>query len=145
MGTLKLTDVSGVGAVTAGKLEALGVGSVVELARTPTERVAEITGFPESRAGSIIQAAAALAGQPAPAGEAPEKKAAGKKKDKKKGKKGGAKKDKKKGRKGGAEKGKKSDSKKGKKKGKKGSAKKDRKKDSKKKGGKKDKKKGKKK
>ena len=50
----------GVGAVTASRLEIAGIDSVAKLAKAEVEHVVLASGFPASRAGKVIAAAAEL-------------------------------------------------------------------------------------
>jgi predicted RecB family nuclease len=57
MNEAELTAVRGVGRITAAKLESAGIRSVRDLAQTPVGRIAEISGFPETRSAAIRVAA----------------------------------------------------------------------------------------
>ena len=95
----ELTEVRGVGSITAKKLEQAGISKVSALVSASLDELSEITGFPSSRAAAVQNAARELLEtlrltEPSP--DAVSKKKSKKKKDKDKKKKGGKNKNKKK-------------------------------------------------
>lgn len=93
----KITDVTGIGPGTAGRLAAHGLRTVAALAAASLEEIRAVPGFGVARAAAVREAARRLLDpSPVPASAAPDSEKNAAKKDKKKKKDGDRKKDKKK-------------------------------------------------